>query len=210
MLRHSDIWRALDRLATEQGLTPSGLARRAGLDPTTFNRSKRVTRDGKLRWPSTESVSKVLDVTNCSLGHLVTLVDEPAPGDTVCELPVIDLALAELDGSFDEAGQPSGGSWNRAALPDFGDPKAYALRVGGDQLAPIYRDGDVLIASPGTDAKSRDRIVVRMRSGQILVRQITKRSSAGVELTPIGSGRAATIVAAPDIAWIARIIWASQ
>ena len=59
MLRHEDIWRAIDKLAHEHGLTPSGLARRAGLDATTFNRSKRMSREGKLRWPSTESVAKV-------------------------------------------------------------------------------------------------------------------------------------------------------
>lgn len=76
MLSHDDIWRAIDKLAQEHGLTPSGLARRAGLDATTFNRSKRMSREGKLRWPSTESVAKVLDVTNCSLAHLVELISE--------------------------------------------------------------------------------------------------------------------------------------
>ena len=48
MLKHTDIWRAIDRLAAQHGLSASGLARRAGLDPTTFNKSKRTTNDGKL------------------------------------------------------------------------------------------------------------------------------------------------------------------
>ena len=58
MLTHSQIWNALDRLAAHSGLTPSGLAKKAGLDPTTFNKSKRITGDGRERWPSTESVAK--------------------------------------------------------------------------------------------------------------------------------------------------------
>jgi phage repressor protein C with HTH and peptisase S24 domain len=71
MLRHSDIWNAIDRLARDHGFSPSGLARRAGLDATTFNKSKRKTRDGKERWPSTESISKILQATGASLGEFV-------------------------------------------------------------------------------------------------------------------------------------------
>ena len=63
MLSHSRIWAAIDPLAARHGMTPSGLARRAGLDATTFNRSKRVTGDGRQRWPSTESIAKILDAT---------------------------------------------------------------------------------------------------------------------------------------------------
>ena len=65
-MKHDDIWRALDTLAAENGLSASGLARRAGLDPTTFNPSKRRMQDGRARWPSTESVAKVLDATGAS------------------------------------------------------------------------------------------------------------------------------------------------
>lgn len=51
LLTHEQVWTALDRLAARAGLSASGLARRAGLDPTTFNKSKRVTPDGRERWP---------------------------------------------------------------------------------------------------------------------------------------------------------------
>ena len=55
MLTHAQIWHAIDSLAERYGLSASGLARKAGLDPTTFNVSKRQSVDGRLRWPSTES-----------------------------------------------------------------------------------------------------------------------------------------------------------
>src|SRR3546814_19065992 len=71
LLRHQDIWRAIDRLARESGMSPSGLARRAGLDPTTFNKSKRIARDGKPRWPTTESISKITAATRTKMGHFV-------------------------------------------------------------------------------------------------------------------------------------------
>ncbi len=63
MLSHSAIWDAIDSLASRHGFTPSGLAKLAGLDPTAFNRSKRISRDGRERWPSTESIAKLLDAT---------------------------------------------------------------------------------------------------------------------------------------------------
>ena len=64
MLSHSAIWDAIDALARRHGLTTSGLAKIAGLDPTAFNPSKRVSKDGRGRWPSTESIAKILEATN--------------------------------------------------------------------------------------------------------------------------------------------------
>ena len=70
MLTHNQIWTAIDRLAARAKLTPSGLAKKAGLDPTTFNKSKRVTPEGRPRWPSTESVAKALQATTHQVRHL--------------------------------------------------------------------------------------------------------------------------------------------
>ena len=63
MFTHTSIWTAIDRLAQAFGYSTSGLAKKAGLDPTTFNKSKRIGPDGKPRWPSTESLSLVLTVS---------------------------------------------------------------------------------------------------------------------------------------------------
>ena len=60
MLSHSAIWDAIDSAARRHGLTPSGLAKVAGLDPTALNPSKRVSKDGRGRWPSTESLAKIV------------------------------------------------------------------------------------------------------------------------------------------------------
>jgi hypothetical protein len=67
MFSHANIWSAIDRLAARHGISPSALAKKAGLDPTTFNKSKRTSAEGKPRWPSTESISKILNVTGESM-----------------------------------------------------------------------------------------------------------------------------------------------
>src|SRR5262249_58625728 len=78
MLTHAQIWTALDRLAARAGLSPSGLAKRSGLDPTTFNKSKRITPDGRARWPSTESVAKALAATSTTVETFVQLIQDTA------------------------------------------------------------------------------------------------------------------------------------
>ena len=59
-MQHGDIWRGVDRLAHKHGMSPSRLAKLAGLDATAFNKSKRVSKTGRLRWPSTESLARAL------------------------------------------------------------------------------------------------------------------------------------------------------
>src|SRR3954453_13203040 len=102
MLTHGQIWAALDRLAERSGLSPSGLAKRSGLDPTTFNKSKRITADGRERWPSTESVSKALAATNSSIDTFVQLIGDGA--GTLKAVPVFARAEAGSGRHFDEIG----------------------------------------------------------------------------------------------------------
>lgn len=75
MFSHEQIWRGIDRLAAANGYSPSGLAKQAGLDPTSFNKSKRTSPDGKPRWPSTESLSKVLSVTGATMSDFISLIE---------------------------------------------------------------------------------------------------------------------------------------
>ena len=94
MSRHHAVWQAIDRLAEQRRLTPSGLARRAGLDPTTFNKSKRITKDQRARWPSTESIDKILDATGATWGEFVSLMNE----GTFKNVPLIGFAQAGTAG----------------------------------------------------------------------------------------------------------------
>ena len=149
-MKHDDIWRALDTLAAEYGLSPSGLAKRAGLDPTTFNPSKRRMPDGRARWPSTESLAKVLDATGASLDAFTALVTGaralPAGGRATPaaarRVPLIGFAQAGGEGFFDDGGYPVGGGWDEVALPEIADPNAYALEISGESMEPVFRDGD--------------------------------------------------------------------
>ncbi len=143
MLSHKQIWTAIDRLAEKCQLTPSGLARRAGLDPTTFNKSKRTGPDGRKRWPSTESVSKILEAANTSIDDFFGPVNNRKQEVRQFRVPVIGFAQAGGGGYFDDGGFPLGGGWEEVDFPDIGDENAYALEITGDSMLPVYRDGDI-------------------------------------------------------------------
>ena len=210
MLKHTDIWRAIDSLAATKGFSASGLAKQAGLDPTTFNRSKRANEDGKLRWPSTESIAKILEATGTSLGEFVGLIGESRGKGAVQRVPVIGYAQAGDSGYFDDAGYPVGSGWDELVFPNVGDPHAYALEVSGDSMEPAYRDGDRLIVSPTASIRRGDRVVVKSRTGEVLAKQLLRETATRIELKSINPAHPDRTFLKDDVSWMARIIWASQ
>jgi len=208
LLTHEQIWTALDRLAARASLSPSGLARRAGLDPTTFNKSKRITADGRERWPSTESLAKALAATDSSIESFVQLIGDGT--QPTLSVPSIALAQAAQRTHFDEHGHPAGKGWSEAALPSAEDEHAFALEISGDAFAPAYRDGDVLLVSPATAIRRGDRVVVKRRDGEVVMGELKRRTAKALELEVLGAAPGERTLAAADVEWIARIVWVRQ
>ena len=210
MLKHADIWSAIDRLAAAHGMSTSGLARRSGLDPTTFNKSKRVTADGKQRWPSTESVAKILEATGASMVDFVGLIG-PADGVGVSRrVPVIGYAQAGMEGFFDDAGYPVGSGWDEVQFPNIDDPHAYALEVSGDSMEPIYREGDIIVVSPDSAVRRGDRIVLKTVDGEVMAKQLLRRTANRIEVKSLNPAHGDRTLKTEEIAWVGRIIWVSQ
>jgi phage repressor protein C with HTH and peptisase S24 domain len=191
-------------------MSPSGLARRAGLDPTTFNKSKRITKDGKLRWPSTESVAKILAATGASLAEFVSQIGDDQSGVLAQRVPVIGYAQAGDAGYFDDAGFPTGSGWDEVLFPHVGDPHAYALEISGDSMEPVYRDGDLIVVSPGAGIRRGDRLVVKTTGGEVMAKQLARQSARKIELMSVNRDHPDRTLDTENIAWIARIVWASQ
>jgi len=208
VMKHEDIWRAIDSLAAESGLSASGLAKKSGLDPTTFNKSKRITPEGRERWPSTESVAKALAATNSSLDTFVQLIGDAAR--TGRSVPLLGFAQAAASGYFDDGGYPTGKGWDEVALPSVSDEHTYALEISGDQMQPAYRDGDVIVVSPGTPIRRGDRVVVKTKAGEVMLRELKRRTTKSLELQSLNTSQPDRTLAATEVQWIARIVWVSQ
>jgi phage repressor protein C with HTH and peptisase S24 domain len=212
MLTHTQIWRAIDALAARHGMSPSGLAKLASLDPTTFNKSKRSADNGKLRWPSTESLSKILSATGATLEDFVALV---GGGNAAAQLrtrlvPLIGMAQAGNQGYFDDAGFPAGSGWEEIAFPELQDDHAYALEIIGDSMLPVYRDGDRIVVSPSGNLRRGDRVVVKTHAGEVMAKQLGRMTAQRIELKSFNPAYEDRAFALSEIAFVHRIIWASQ
>ena len=212
MLSHNAIWDAIDAAARRHGLTPSGLAKVAGLDPTALNPSKRTSKDGRGRWPSTESLAKILEATGETFndfiamgGAFVQANSRPAP-----TLPLLGLAQAGAGGFFDPAGFPTGEGWDQVQLPVPGEAGVYALEVSGDSMLPLYRDGDRIVVSISEQVRRGDRVVVKTKDGEVMAKVLARQTANVIELHSLNPLHPPRLFDMKDVEWIARIIWASQ
>ncbi len=210
MLRHSDVWRAIDRLAAKHGMSSSGLAQRSGFDRTTFNKSKRITKEGKQRWPSTETIAKILAATGDSLAEFVAQMGEGNAAVLAQRIPVIGYTQAGGKGYFDDAGYPTGSGWDEVLFPQIADTHAYALEIRGNSMEPVYHDGYTIIVSPAAGIRRGDRVVVKTRDGEIMAKDLARQSARKAELVSFTKPRRSRVLDTKDIDWMARIIWASQ
>ena len=209
MLKHADVWKAVDRLAAAHDLSASGLARKSGLDPTTFNKSKRTTREGKLRWPSTESVAKILAATGADLHEFVAYIENGQPS-APRNVPLIGFAQAGAEGYFDDAGYPTGGGWEEISFPGSTDAHAFALEISGDRMEPVFRDGDTVIVSPEAGVRRGDRVVVKTNDGEVMAKILKRKTAQKVELSSFNAAHKDREISLNDVEWIARIVWAAQ
>ncbi len=207
-IRHEDLWRALDTLAAENGMTPSGLARAAGLDATTFNRSKRRGSDGRPRWPSTESLSLVLAATGASLEGFTALVSGArtlSHSRRERSLRVTGVRHAAPRDRFDGAGAPIGREWERREAPLLAEPSDYGLRIETEDFEPVLCRGDLLMVSPEAPIRTGDRVVVCL-GGDVRLARLRGRSPTQITYEELGQPgwRSAEM---GDVPWMHRISW---
>ncbi|MGI9352003.1 MAG: S24 family peptidase [Rhizobiaceae bacterium] len=221
MLTHQQIWAAIDALAENSGMSASGLAKKAGLDPTTFNRSKRFTASERERWPSTESIAKILKCTNTSVDDFMALIVPPKRARMTGNInyreefnrqaiPVIGFAQAGVGGFFDDGGFPVGQGWDEVGSPSKTGENTYALKVSGDSMLPLYREGDIIIVDPMAQIRKGDRVVAKTLEGEVFAKVLQRRSAKTVDFQSLNTEHPDISFAPEDLEWIARIVWASQ
>ena len=210
MFTHAQVWAGIDALAARFDMSASALAKLAGLDATTFNKSKRASSDTppRPRWPTTESLSKALSATGVSLAEF----GEMAAGRGALRrtAPLLGFAQAGADGFFDDAGFPVGQGWDEVALP-APEEGVYALEIAGDSMAPLYREGDRVVVRPLPDPPRRgDRVVVKTLGGEVMAKEVARATAKRLTLRSLNPAHPERVLEMKDVAWVARILWASQ
>ena len=92
-------------------------------------------------------------------------------------------------------------------LPSIAEEGVYALEVSGDSMVPLYREGDRVVVSPGETVRRGDRVVVRTRNGEVMIKVLARETSKTIELHSVNPAYAPRIVQRADVEWIARITW---
>lgn len=210
MLSHERIWAAIDALAERSTLSASGLARKAGLDSTAFNKSKRTSADGRPRWPSTESLAKVMQATGATIEDLLALLN-PHPEDRrSASVPLLGFAQAGVGGFFEDAGFPVGQGLDLVDAPVAVSAMAFAVKVSGDSMLPLYRHGDVLVVERNAAIRRGDRVVVKTADGEVMAKIVEKQTPDRLVLQSLNPEHPGREIQTDRLEWIARIVWASQ
>lgn len=212
-MKHEDVWYAIDTLAANYGVSTSMLAKLAGLDPTTFNKSKRIGKDGKKRWPSTESLAKVMEVTGCGMTDIVPLIEENV--EIGCYVPLLDAKRLKNGYFFDGDGNliDNEGKLDGLDMTSFAGNSSFALEVSGDELRPFYYSGDVLIISSQASIRKGDKIIIKMVDGKIIARSFVKQTAQAVfisQATDTEEQNDDARLEKSEIEWFSRIMWVSQ
>lgn len=204
MLTHEGIWTAIDRLAAKHGLSPSALARRSGLDPTAFNKSKRNAGNGKARWPSTESISKILTATETRMCDFVALMH----AETAMPSRLRSVTTGRVSGrDFDDLGRPDGDDWEEVHFPGGGDPDAFALEVSDDSLQPVFRAGEFVIVCPSAEMRRGDRVAVCTADDAVRIAELVRRTSRRVVVRPLDGTDEELVIDRKQLRWLYRIAW---
>ena len=151
----------------------------------------------------------MLDATGASISEFLSIVTNASkpPKQT---MPLIGLAQAGSGGYFDDSGFPAGHGWDEVSFPNVPDEHAYALEISGDSMLPLYRDGDIVIVSPTAPVRRGDRVVVKTTDGEVLAKELRRRTAKTIELRSINPEHEDRSLPAEQVAWIARIMWAGQ
>ncbi len=211
MFTHKQVWAAIDTIAERYGFSASGLAKKAGLDPTSFNPSKRNGPDGRPRWPTMESIDRVLTASGAPVDEFMDLLaNRKGQPPRMKQIPMLGFAKAGKGGFFDDSGFPSGNGWEEIDVPGVTDTTAYGLEITGDSMAPVYREGDTIIVSPSATIRKGDRVVVKTSDGQVMAKIMQRQTARTLELASFNPAHETKTLDMKDVDWMARIIWASQ
>lgn len=205
MFDHDDIWRAIDTLAKEKGYSTSGLAKQAGLDPTTFNKSKRRTANGKLRWPSTESISKILFVTGTNTEEFTSYLTGKAAKTHRFTIPHIEEKKAKKQSILSDQKELLKTEMDSIVLLPIDKDRLLSFEITSNDFDPIYPPNTVLVVDLDEAPRKDDRVLIKTKKRQIVLGSLKRNTANCLYLNEDDQE-----IDQNDIEWFGRILWASQ
>lgn len=207
-MKYETVWCAVDNLAKSLGLSPSGLAKKSGLDATTFNKSKRKRPDGKNRWPSLDSLNKVLEFCNLSFEEFYKYGESVPTNNNLNAIPYLKIsAIAQAECCKDKTLDTS--NWEMFCFPD-GSHNLYALEIDTTKYAPLYKSGTLIVLTKNSEIRRNDRVAVFKTDGSVELFEFVHRRPQTIELASVNNPQQLISMNIDEINFLHRIVWASQ
>ncbi len=206
MLKHGDIWFAIDTLAQRNNLSVSALARLSGLDPTTFNRSKRINASGKERWPTTESISKILDATGCSLMDFIGLIPGIIVPDGTIDLPCLQQMMDLQPDTFSRSGTPFGRAWESISISLASHRGDFGIKVSDPKAFPGIAPGSTVLVSTAAEIRPGDKIVVQNLDFSLSMYVLQSEKRHSIEVTREDDVTSIRRESRRNIRWMSRVV----
>ena len=207
-MKYDTVWNAVDNLAKSLGMSPSGLAKKSGLDSTTFNRSKRKRPDGKNRWPSLDSLNKVFEFCNITFEEFYKYGETDNPPENLNTIPYIKLSGVSKR-EYCQEGEICTTNWETICFPD-GTKNLYAVEIDNTDYAPLYKFGTTLILAKHSEIRRNDRVAVFKKDGDFLLAEFIRGKPRTLELQNLNAPEESFSENIDDILFLSRIVWASQ
>jgi SOS-response transcriptional repressor LexA len=103
-------------------------------------------------------------------------------------VPIINKVSAGYPHHFTDLDYPPSVADEYIRCPDLHDPQSFAARVVGDSMEPSYHEGDIVIFSPNTLAKSGDDCFVRFeQEGGTTFKRIYQDDEQTIRLQPLNN-----------------------
>lgn len=202
-MNHEKIWDAVDNLAKKNNLSPSGLAKKAGLDSTTFNKSKRIRPDGKHRFPSLDSIQKITEACHISFEEFYHLSKVKEINETPSNIPYVELSTLEKNTNTIDSKECS----KKIKFPDSKN-NLYAVEI--DKYELDYQIGTILIVTQNSEIRRNDKTIIRLKNDSSVLGKFVRRTAKTIELNDLSKEKKDVSIKIDDIKEINRILWISQ
>lgn len=215
------------KLRTERGWTLDDLAAHSGVNKMTISgiergADARKSTIDRLAVAFGLPVAQLYSQTSDQPRHTGTKSSEsegePDPdfdvvtGYTPDDLPVVTEGEASPAGSifWDQAGRLLSSITERLSRPaGLTDRAAYAVKVRGDSMVPVFRPGHYVVCSPKAPVGDGDEVYVELRSGEHLIK-IARRMDGGWLLESANRVYEPRFVRKTEIEKIHLIVWSRR
>ncbi|MEM1011304.1 MAG: S24 family peptidase [Planctomycetota bacterium] len=111
-------------------------------------------------------------LNNGALRSLVETTAANVQPTRINAVPVINKVSAGYPREFTDLDFPARHADAHVSCPEIDDPDAFAARVCGDSMNPLYREGDIVVFSPRAQPLHGDDCFVRLADGESTFKRV--------------------------------------